>query len=94
MKLRCMALLLIVAPAVGQTYRVTGSIPLGGSGAWDYLQADTEARRLYVSRSNEVIVLDLDTQEEVGRLRAACFCAQRLSELFICQVNFWTGKSA
>lgn len=57
----CLALL-------GQQYKVTGSIPLGGNGAWDYLRADSDARRLYVSHSTEVIVLDLDTRKEVGRL--------------------------
>jgi hypothetical protein len=51
-----------------QRYVVAGSIPLGGSGAWDYLRADAEARRLYVSHSSEVVVLDLDSQKPIGRL--------------------------
>jgi DNA-binding beta-propeller fold protein YncE len=63
-----MILLLITAPAMGQTYSVTDSIPLGGSGAWDYLRADSESRRLYVSHSTEVVVLDLDTHKVVGRM--------------------------
>src|ERR1035438_3127163 len=68
MKFCWMILLLITAPAVGQTYSVNGSIPLGGSGAWDYLRADSDSRRLYVSHSTEVVVLDLDSHKVVGRM--------------------------
>lgn len=63
-----MILLLITAPALSQTYKVTGSIELGGNGAWDYLLADSDSRRLYVSHSSEVVVLDLDTHKVVGRM--------------------------
>jgi hypothetical protein len=45
----------MIAPVMGQTYGVIGSIPLGGSGAWDYLRADAGSRRLYVSHSTEVV---------------------------------------
>ena len=58
----------LTSAAIAQDYRVAGSFPLGGNGAWDYLKADAETRRLYVSHSSEVVVLDLDTQKEVGRL--------------------------
>lgn len=68
MKLCWMILLLITAPAMGQTYSLTGSIPLGGNGAWDYLRADADSRRMYVSHSTEVVVLNLDTDEVVGRM--------------------------
>jgi hypothetical protein len=53
---------------IAQTYHVSGTIQLGGSGAWDYLSADAQARRLYVSHSGEVIVLDLDSGKRVGEL--------------------------
>jgi DNA-binding beta-propeller fold protein YncE len=56
-----------------QEYKLAGSIPLGGNGAWDYLRADADARRLYVSHSAEVIVLDLDTRKEIGRLNGFGF---------------------
>lgn len=46
----------------------TQPISLGGDGAWDYLKADVEARRLYVSHSGEVVVLDLDSQKRLGTL--------------------------
>jgi len=65
--LLCLALAAPLAlPA--QQYTVTGSIPLGGSGAWDYLTADTTARRLYVSHSADVNVIDLDTRKVAGAL--------------------------
>ena len=69
MKLCLLTLLLaFVSPAVGQMYKVTGSIPLGGNGAWDYLRADSDSRRLHVSHSTEVLVLDLDTHQLVGKM--------------------------
>lgn len=68
MKFCWMFLFLITAPMIGQKYSVTGSIPLGGDGAWDYLRADSDSRRLYVSHSTEVVVLDLDTHKVVGRM--------------------------
>jgi hypothetical protein len=65
---RCRLLpMMLCSAAVAQDYRITRSIPLGGSGARDYLRADAEARRLYVSHSNEVVVLGLDTQKELAR---------------------------
>jgi hypothetical protein len=51
-----------------QEYKFTETIPLGGNGAWDYLRTDTESRRLYVSHSGEVVVLDLNTQQVLGKL--------------------------
>lgn len=69
---RCTAILAILSLqsgiGLGQHYSKGPSIPLGGDGTWDYLRADSEARRFYVSHSGEVIVLDLDTHKRVGRL--------------------------
>jgi DNA-binding beta-propeller fold protein YncE len=45
---------------VAKTYQV------GGDGGWDYLTADSNARRLYISRGTHVIVLDLDSGKNVG----------------------------
>lgn len=65
----CLAVsLLLSASAVAQNYKLAAPIPLGGNGAWDYLTADTEARRLYVSHSGEVVILDLDSQKRIGTL--------------------------
>jgi len=39
---------------------------IGGEGGWDYLYADSQARRLYVSHGDQVEVLNLDTHEKIG----------------------------
>ena len=41
---------------------------IGGEGGWDYLSVDTENRRLYVSHSTKVEVLNIDTHEKVGEI--------------------------
>ncbi len=50
------------------SYKVVKSIPIGGEGGWDYLTADSQNRRLYVSHGTEVDVLDLDTEAKVGKI--------------------------
>jgi len=40
----------------------------GGEGGWDYLTVDSEGRRLYVSRGNRVMVIDLDKEAVVGEV--------------------------
>ncbi|HLH05519.1 MAG TPA: YncE family protein [Bryobacteraceae bacterium] len=59
-----------LAPALAfsQQYRVTGSIPVGGSGGWDYLTADSNNHRLYVSHAGQVEVIDLQTDKLVGTI--------------------------
>ncbi|GAC1650004.1 MAG: hypothetical protein NVS4B3_08050 [Gemmatimonadaceae bacterium] len=67
------ALLALALPARAQqeptpTYRIVGRIMPGGEGGWDYLTVDPIARRLYVSRSTHVMVLDIDRDSVVGDL--------------------------
>ena len=52
--------------AAGPGYKVINTYKVGGDGGWDYLTADSAARRLYISRATHVIVLDLDTGKTVG----------------------------
>jgi len=47
-------------------YHVIKKLQLGGEGGWDYLTVDSEARRLYISRSTHVMVVDVDTGEVLG----------------------------
>ena len=54
--------------AIAQMYKTTGAIPIGGSGGWDYLTADSQNRRLYVSHGTEVVVIDLNSEKVVGRV--------------------------
>ena len=43
-------------------------IEIGGDGGWDYLTIDSDSSRLYVSRGNRVIVVDLATEKLIGEL--------------------------
>jgi DNA-binding beta-propeller fold protein YncE len=49
-------------------YRLVDQVALPGSGGWDYLTVDAAARRVYISHSTEVEVLDADTQTSVGTI--------------------------
>jgi DNA-binding beta-propeller fold protein YncE len=40
----------------------------GGEGGWDYLNVDSQARRLYISRGDHVDVMDADTGSKVGEI--------------------------
>jgi DNA-binding beta-propeller fold protein YncE len=48
-------------------YHLIKRIPIPGDYGWDYLTADTEGRRLYVSHDREVVVLDLDSFATTGK---------------------------
>jgi DNA-binding beta-propeller fold protein YncE len=63
-------LLFVMSAALSfpQGYKLSGEIPIGGAGGWDYLTADSANRRLYVSHTSEVVVIDLDSQKVVGRI--------------------------
>ena len=43
-------------------------IPVPGDYGWDYLTADSDGRRLYVSHDREVVVLDLDSGATIGKI--------------------------
>ncbi|HEV3074387.1 MAG TPA: YncE family protein [Thermoanaerobaculia bacterium] len=49
-------------------YRVHRTLAVGGDGGWDYLAFDSAARRLYLTRSTRVIVLDPDSGKVVGEI--------------------------
>lgn len=57
---------LAIAQAAGPGYHVVKKWALGGEGGWDYLTVDDAARRLYISRSSHVMVVDLETGKQVG----------------------------
>jgi len=65
----CLTMLLIAMLAwatAGPGYHVVTTYKVGGEGWWDYLTADSDARRVYVSRGTHVIVLDADSGKTVG----------------------------
>src|SRR5690349_18874868 len=43
-------------------------IPIGGAGAFDYLNVDSAAKRLYVTHGTEIVVIDMTTNQIVGRI--------------------------
>jgi YVTN family beta-propeller protein len=49
-------------------YKVQKKIQVGGDGGWDYITMDSDARRLYISRSNRVQVVDVDEGKVVGEI--------------------------
>jgi DNA-binding beta-propeller fold protein YncE len=54
--------------ATAQHYKVSGQIPIGGEGGWDYLYADSANRTLYVTHGTEVEIVDLDSDKVVGKI--------------------------
>ena len=52
-----------------QRYEVVSSIPFRGDQTyWDYLLADASAHKLYVTRGNEVLILDLDSGKQLSSI--------------------------
>ena len=47
-------------------YHVINKVTLGGDGGWDCLVVDSKARRIYISRSTHVMVVDMETEKVVG----------------------------
>jgi DNA-binding beta-propeller fold protein YncE len=52
----------------GNSYHVSGSIPIGGEGSWDYLSVDDANRHLFVSHFSRVEVIDLNTGKLAGAI--------------------------
>jgi len=55
-----------LALAAASGYHVVTTYKVGGEGGWDYLTADADARRVYISRGTHVMVLDADSGKSVG----------------------------
>jgi len=73
MKRMAMALLLgavWMAPlmAAGPNYTQVKKVSVPGAGGWDYITVDEGARRIYISHSTQVDVLDADTYAIVGTI--------------------------
>ena len=69
-KLAAFATLLLCLPlgasAATANYHVTATHVLGGDGGWDYLTYDAAGKRLFISRSTHVMVVDPMTGKVVG----------------------------
>ena len=65
----CLFTFLFVFTISAQTkdnFQLAKKTILGGEGGWDYLNVDSQSRRLYISHGNQVEVLNVDTHEKVG----------------------------
>jgi YVTN family beta-propeller protein len=49
-------------------YKVVKSIPVEGTGSWDYLTVDSPSQRLFISHGTCVDVLDLKTDKVIGQI--------------------------
>jgi YVTN family beta-propeller protein len=50
-------------------YHLVQRIPLGGEGGWDILSVDAKHRRVYVSHSTRVEVVDINTNKPIGAIQ-------------------------
>ncbi len=62
----CSLFVCTLSYAADPGYHVIKKLQLGGDGGWDYLTVDSAARRLYISRSTHVMVVDIDTDKVIG----------------------------
>jgi YVTN family beta-propeller protein len=58
----------VAVRAADPKYSKVGEIAIGGPGAFDYLNVDSDAKRLYVTHGTEVVVIDTATNMVVGRI--------------------------
>jgi YVTN family beta-propeller protein len=49
-------------------YHLLDTIKIGGEGGWDYVYADADAHRLYVSHATRVVVIDTTSDKVVGEI--------------------------
>ncbi len=50
------------APAPGPSgYHVVKTVPIPGDEGWDYINVDSDARRVYISHGSHVVVMNADT---------------------------------
>ena len=64
--LLCVLLAGTISYAADPGYHVIKKLQLGGEGGWDDLTVDSAARRLYISRSTHVMVVDIEADKVVG----------------------------
>lgn len=68
---RFIVLLMVVFPIgpgswAQSSYRLVNQFPIGGEGGWDYISVDHASKRIYVSHSKQVEVLDEDSGKSIG----------------------------
>jgi DNA-binding beta-propeller fold protein YncE len=66
--LLCLVLLFSVAAFAAVNYQLLKKVAVPGAGGWDYVTVDDAARRVYVSHSTQVDVLDADSFAQLGTI--------------------------
>ncbi len=64
-------LMILALPMFAQSpvgYHVTRTFALGGDGGWDYIVPDPPQHRIYIGRTNRVMVVDTDNGKLVGEV--------------------------
>ena len=63
--------MLTVAPsAIAQPeWKVSKTLHIGGTGAWDYLTVDPETHRLFIPRGTHTMVVDANTGKTLGDIQ-------------------------
>jgi YVTN family beta-propeller protein len=64
----CVVPLFAVAAFAAVNYQLLKKVSVPGTGGWDYVTVDAAARRVYVSHSTQVDVLDADSFSLVGTI--------------------------
>src|SRR4051812_48822754 len=63
-----MAVLCGTTLAADPQYKKIKDIPIGGTGGFDYLTADPENGRLYVSHQTKIVVIDTKEDKVIGEI--------------------------
>ena len=57
-----------LSPLAAQDYRLKTQIQIGGDGAWDFIELDSDGRRFYLPHGNTVSIIDTDKNTVVGEI--------------------------
>jgi len=66
--LSCLLVAAVGHALAAQTYQVTHTYPLGGTGSWDYLVPDPAHHRVFVGRQDRVMVIDETNGKLLGEV--------------------------
>jgi DNA-binding beta-propeller fold protein YncE len=58
----------LVAAAAGSDLKVVNTWKLGGDGGWDYIVADSDSHRLFITRATRVMVVDTKSGKQIGEI--------------------------
>ncbi|RDS86390.1 YncE family protein [Dyella psychrodurans] len=58
----------VAADTAPTAVKVINQLKLGGTGGWDYLSFDAQRRHLFVSRGDRVLVIDVDSDKQIGTI--------------------------